>query len=180
MTQTEGDEGHGGCRDRAGERCCHSAHLPADKAHHENHRQPGHRLGDCIEVGELPVCRPAFRDDYQVVNTRENGRNAAEADERQQGELRCEGNGRGWAAHSAFGLMTPATAMLSGTNPTRTVRSGNLAGMMPAKASAAKNSAAGRRRCGISILIPVAMSSPAAAADIPPRTFLLTAGCGYR
>src|SRR6266446_8523660 len=124
MTQTEGDEGNGArrtaCRDRADERSCQPTHLPADKAHHENHRQPWHRLGDCIEVGELPVCRPALRDDYQVMNIRENGRNAAEADERQHGELRCEGNGRGRVAHSALRLMTPATAMLSGTNPART------------------------------------------------------------
>src|SRR3984893_3368926 len=175
MTQTEGDEDTGdrrpACRARACKRSCQPTPLPADKAHHENHRQTGHRLGDCIEVGELAVCRPTLRDDYQAVNIRENGRNAAEADEREQGELRCEGNGRGRAAHSALRLMTPASAMLSGTNPTRTVRSGNLAKMIPAKASAAKNSAAARRRCGISILMPVAMSSPAAAADIPPRTF---------
>jgi len=61
MTQTEGDEGHGGrrpaCRDRAGERSCQPTHLPADKAHHENHRQPGHRLGDCIGRAGLPRSR---------------------------------------------------------------------------------------------------------------------------
>jgi hypothetical protein len=52
-----------------------------------------------------------------------------------------------------------ATALASGSSVNTT----------PAKASAAKSTAAGRPRCGISSLIPVAISSPAATAETPSR-----------
>ena len=46
---------------------------------------------------------------------------------------------------------------------------GNAVNTMPAKASAAKSTATGRPRCGISSLPPVAISSPAATAETPSR-----------
>jgi len=72
---------------------------------------------------------------------------------------------------TAAAFSMPATAMLIGTKPNRTARSGSLPKVMRPKASAANSKAAGRRRCGIRSLIPVAIRSPEAVTATPPRMF---------
>src|SRR5215471_17451275 len=58
-------------------------------------------------------------------------------------------------------------AILRGTSTNKTAKSGSLAKVMRPKASPAKSNATGRRRCGISSLMPVAISRPAAVAAMP-------------
>src|SRR5271157_924644 len=129
---------------------------------------PGHDLRDCEKIGELPVGHPAVGRD-EVMNIRENRREPAKADRREQREMRGQCNRCRWAFHQALALAIPATAMLIAAKPSKTTSSGSLTNAMPVKARAAKSNAVRRLRCGISSRIPVA------AAESPPRMFCSTA-----
>src|SRR5262249_54021110 len=120
------------------------------------------------EVGELSIGHPAIGSD-EVTDIRENRGEPAEANRRQHRKMQRQCDGRRRAVHHDLTLWTRAAAMLRGANPSKTTISGNLKTTIPAKANAAKNHAPGRPRCAISSLIPVAISSPAAAAESPLR-----------
>src|SRR5262249_62277090 len=128
----------------------------------------------CHVVGEVLIGHPAVGADDKVADIGKDRWEPAKADRRYQGKMRRQGERGGWTGHRALAFSIPAMAMLSGTKTNKTARSGSLAKVMRLKASPANNNAAGRRRCGISSLMPVAIRSPAAAAAMPPRTVLRT------
>jgi len=68
------------------------------------------------------------------------------------------------------------TPMLIGTSPNTTIGSGSLPKLIRPNASAANSKAVGRSRCGRRSRMPVAISSPAAVADSPPRA-IRSKGC---
>ena len=120
-----------------------SPHLPPDKTHHQDHVRPGDGLRHCEKIGEFLICHPAMGDDDKVVDIRQDGREAAKADRRDQRKMRGQRDRGRRVAHRALAFSMPATAMLSGTRPNRTTRSGRLPKGMRPKASAAKSTAPG-------------------------------------
>src|SRR5262245_14205795 len=142
--------------------------LPTDEPHHQDHVRSRYRLSDREELAEILVGHPAMGGDDEVPNIGENGWKPAETDGGEEEEMSRQRERRGRGVHRAR-CSRPATPMLSGSKPKRTTSSGSLPTAMRPKASPAKIKVAARPRCGISILIPVAIRSPAAVADSPPR-----------
>src|SRR6266404_5517755 len=178
VPQTEGSVIHRAwrpeCRERTGNGTRNSAQFQPDQTHHQDHIGPWHHLRDRKKIREFPIGHPAVGGD-KIVHIGKNRRKPAKADRREQCQMPGQYDGRRRAVHGALALAIPATAMLAGAKPSRTKSRGSLVNAMPAKASAAKSNAVRRLRCGSKSRIPVAIISPAAAAESPPRMFCRTA-----
>ena len=102
------------------------------------------RLDDRKAIGELLIGQPAVRRDDKVAQIGQHAGNPAKADQRQERDMPDQRSGSARCVHLAGAGR--AAAIDSGTSPSTTISSGNFTAARPAKASAAKTKAVGRRR----------------------------------
>jgi len=140
-----------------------------DKAHHQDHVRPGTACASAKKLAKSWFCQSSMLGDNEVANVRRNSGEAAETDRRTKARWRLARSGtKGCSLRSRIPECSDGNAECQAE---RTTRSGQLRETMPPTASAAKTNACTRLRCGISNPDPVAISSPAAAAETPPRMF---------
>jgi len=130
------------------------------KTHHQDHVRPRDRLCHSENIGEVLIGHPTMGSDDKVADIRQDCRESAKADRRDQSEVCGQRDRSGRTGHPALAFSIRATAMLTGTRPNRTTRSGSLAKVMRPKARTAISTAAGRRRCGKRSLMPCRDQKP--------------------